>query len=178
MSAAVSLPLFSDDDNLDGCVQWEIHAADGRATYSDLLREIRLYDTLEETTLEQLHRSVERLKRRGFVHASTPIESSPPPVRVEFDPRRHKGRAVSLRFTAVYGADPSKLPVPGDPPVLGVEPPTSAENGTRYMLEDGSVWEYLGIGPYRCDNRSRVNGWSRVGLTATDLIALDSRASG
>lgn len=68
-------------------------------------------------------------------------------------------RAVSMRFTAVYGADPSKLPTPGEAPVLGVEPP---RYGTRYMLEDGSVWEYLGISAYACDNRERVNGWRRL----------------
>ncbi len=37
------------------------------------------------------------------------------------------------------------------------------------MLDDGSVWEYRGIG-YPADNRERVRGWERLGLTALDLI--------
>ena len=72
------------------------------------------------------------------------------------------GRPVTYAFTVVYGADPSKLPTPGDPPVFGVEAPHSALEGRRYMLEDGSVWEYRGVGAYDADNWSRICGWERV----------------
>lgn len=71
--------------------------------------------------------------------------------------------AVTMKFTAVYGADPSKLPVPGDAPVLGVVAPKSALDEVQYMLEDGTVWEYRGISGYRGDNADRVNGWQPIG---------------
>ena len=78
------------------------------------------------------------------------------------DPRGIGGViAVPLRFALDYGPDPRALPIPGEGPRSGVKPPKFAGDGTRYMLDDGSVWEYLGIGS-KADNRERVRGWFMI----------------
>lgn len=66
---------------------------------------------------------------------------------------------VTLQFSNVYGNNPKALPGPGDASVCGVKAPYAADGGTKYMLSDGSVWEYKGVSAYKCDNESRINGW-------------------
>lgn len=73
-------------------------------------------------------------------------------------------RPVTLLFANLLGSDPAYLPGPGDDPVLGVAPPVYAGDGTRYLMPDGSAWEYAGISGMDADNRERINGWRKVGL--------------
>lgn len=62
------------------------------------------------------------------------------------------------------------LPQPGDPTVLGLEPPVHAGDCTRYLLPDGTAWEYLGFTGYACDSKEtwigdrlvQVNGWRDI----------------
>lgn len=70
---------------------------------------------------------------------------------------------VSLQFANSFGDNPAFLPVPGGPSRFGVKPPEYAQDGTRYMLSNGEIWEYMGISPYSADNRERVNGWQLIG---------------
>jgi len=76
--------------------------------------------------------------------------------------KKDTAKPVSLQFANLLGSNPSKLPIPGDLEVLGVKAPSYADDGTLYMLPDGSIWEYLGISGYAVDNRDRVNGWKKL----------------
>lgn len=71
-------------------------------------------------------------------------------------------KPVSLQYANVIGSSPACLPIPGDDPVLGVKPPLFAGDNTRYLMPDGSVWEYLGISGMRADDQQRVNGWQKI----------------
>ncbi len=78
-------------------------------------------------------------------------------------PEKNTYLPVSLAFTNIFGADPKKLPLPGERDVLGVATPSSAGLGTRYMLEDGTIWEYVGYsGCEKADKRDTVNGWMMI----------------
>lgn len=68
---------------------------------------------------------------------------------------------VSLVFANLVGSDAHFLPDPISGDILGVKAPQFAGDGTRVLMPDGSIWEYLGIG-YDIDNKERVNGWSNV----------------
>ena len=71
-------------------------------------------------------------------------------------------KPVSLAFSNVFGNDPNKLPGPSQSEIYGVKPPKYADDGTTYMLSDGTVWTYKGISAYKVDNMERYNGWERV----------------
>ena len=77
-------------------------------------------------------------------------------------PESNTYRPVSLQFSNIFGNDPYRLPTPGQRSVYGVKSPMSADSETQYMLSDGSIWKYLGISAYRCDNIGRINGWELV----------------
>jgi len=77
-------------------------------------------------------------------------------------PASNTYRPVTIAFSNVYGDNPNALPVPGTDERLGVKPPRYANDGTRYMLCDGSIWEYKGISAYKADNDERVNGWQMI----------------
>ncbi len=77
------------------------------------------------------------------------------------DPHRFARRGiypVPPAFSHAYGADPARLPVPGDTPLVGLKPVLPG-SGIQYMLCDGSVWRYVGLGGLSFDPRSGVNGW-------------------
>lgn len=71
-------------------------------------------------------------------------------------------KPVTLQYANCVGSSPACLPMPGDGPVLGVDPPIYAGDNTRYLMPDGSVWEYMGISGRYADDKDRVNGWQRI----------------
>jgi len=69
---------------------------------------------------------------------------------------------VSLKFSNMFHNNPFMLPIPGETSRYGVNPPKHADSMTRYMLSDGSIWEYKGISAYAVDNKERVRGWECI----------------
>jgi hypothetical protein len=49
--------------------------------------------------------------------------------------------------------------------VLGVDPPAYDGDNTRYLMPDGTVWEYCGWSGYAVDNDH--NGWFKVAQDET-----------
>lgn len=82
-------------------------------------------------------------------------------------------RPVPLAWANALGRA-QHLPQPGDPWHFGLQPPGWAEDGTRYMLPDGTVWEYLGISGYETTNRGRINGWEDVTMHLRSLAAINA----
>ena len=75
-------------------------------------------------------------------------------------------KAVPLAWTNIFGPDPSKLPQPDDPVRYGLEPPRPpGPTYTCVLLEDGTVWKYVGFGALTVagnwKNGDWVNGWER-----------------
>lgn len=71
-------------------------------------------------------------------------------------------KPVTLQFANVFGSNAHYLPNPTTGDILGVKAPVYAADNTRYLMPDGSVWEYLGISGNDTDNRERVNGWLKI----------------
>ena len=77
-------------------------------------------------------------------------------------PMSNSYRPVSLQFANIFGANPVALPIPGERSRYGVNPPCHADSMVRYMLPDGSIWEYKGISAYAIDDKDRVRGWDCI----------------
>lgn len=58
--------------------------------------------------------------------------------------------------------------------IAQVQPKHSAGMGERVILPDGTIWEYIGISAYACDNRDRINGWQNV---THDVLANHERTT-
>lgn len=73
-----------------------------------------------------------------------------------------KSTPVSIPFANICRSDPNCLPIPGQAPVFGVVAPKWADDGTCYLMPDGTEWVYRGISAYKCDDMTRINGWEKL----------------